>query len=160
LRGEGVAVVEARTFSKIYGLAGLRIGYAVAEANISRLLNRVRPPFNTSSIAQAAALAALQDAAWVDASAQANRLGRAQLLEGLKQLGWKASGQHANFILLHTADGAALTERLAQAGIIVRDLAGYRLPQLVRVSIGTTEQNRRFLEAMRGLSPSPLMDVA
>jgi histidinol-phosphate aminotransferase len=87
-------------------------------------------------------------------------MGREQLIEGLKQLGWNAAGKHANFILLHTADGATLTESLARAGIIVRDLCGYRLPQVVRVSIGTTEQNTRFLEAMRGLSPSPLMAVS
>lgn len=145
---EGVKIVGTRTFSKIYALAGLRIGYGYAHPDLADLLNRVRPPFNTGSLAQAAALAALGDDAFVAESREVNTLGRVQLDKGLRDLGLDTVGNHGNFILFSLENAPRVAQDLQEMGIIVRPLAGYGLPHHLRVSIGTEAQNARFLEAL------------
>ena len=144
----GRRVVVCRTFSKIYGLAGLRVGYAVAPEPLAAAINQVRPPFNVSRIAQAAALAALDDEAHVQASREANRAGLAQLTAGLEALGVGYVPSVANFLLVEVGDGRAASDALLHQGVIVRPMGGYGLEAYVRVSVGTAEENTRFLDAI------------
>jgi len=148
LISEGIKIIGTRTFSKIYGLAGLRIGYGYAHADLAGLLNRARPPFNTGSIGQVAACAALQDDAWVRTCRDANNTGRVQLQQGFEKLGIPHAGNHGNFILLESGDAASLCQSLMDMGVIVRPLAGYGLPQYLRATIGTEQQNGRLLESL------------
>lgn len=149
---EGVKIIGTRTFSKVYGLAGLRIGYGYSDPALADLLNRARPPFNTGTLAQVAALAALQDTSWVQASRLANEQGRHQLEEGLGGLGLQTTGGHGNFVVFALENAGGVTQSLQEMGIIVRPLAGYGLPNHLRVSIGSEPQNARFLEAMSRLT--------
>lgn len=146
---DGVKVITTRTFSKIYALAGLRIGYSLSHPALADLLNRVRPPFNTSSIAQQAALAALADGTFVERSREVNARGRQQLETGLSELGYSPFGAHGNFLLIEVEDGQHLSQTLLERGVIVRPLAGYGLPRMVRISIGLESQNARLLEALK-----------
>jgi histidinol-phosphate aminotransferase len=141
-------LIVSRTFSKAYGLAGLRVGFGVMDADVADMLNRVRQPFNVSSVAQAAALAALADTAYVAESAALNRAGLAQLTAALDAMHVAYVPSHANFLLVQVADGARIYERLLQQGVIVRPVANYGLPQHVRVTVGLPEENRRFLAAL------------
>lgn len=145
---DGIKIIATRTFSKIHGLAGLRIGYGYSDPGLAELLNRVRPPFNTGSIAQAAAIAALGDDGWVRTSRELNDAGRRQLSDGLRARGYEPFGDHGNFLLFSLENAAAVTQSLQEMGIIVRPLQGYGLPDRLRVSIGTEPQNARFLEAL------------
>ncbi|HSH09802.1 MAG TPA: histidinol-phosphate transaminase [Oceanipulchritudo sp.] len=145
---EGIKIIGTRTFSKVYGLAGLRIGYGYSHPDLAELLNRVRPPFNTSTVAQAAAIAALQDDEWVEHSRQINSAGRNQLWEGFDRLGVNCSGDRGNFVLFSLEQADAIFKDLQEMGIIVRPLAGYGLPDHLRVTIGSEAQNARFLEAL------------
>jgi len=149
---DGVRIIGTRTFSKVYGLAGLRIGYGYSSPELAELLNRVRPPFNTASIAQTAALAALEDDEWVRKSRESNSAGRKQLEEGFGKLGISHSGSHGNFILFTLANAAHVAQVLQEMGIIVRPLAGYGLPDQLRVSIGSEPQNARFLSALENIT--------
>jgi histidinol-phosphate aminotransferase len=139
----------SRTFSKAYGLAGLRVGYALADASVAGLLNRVRQPFNVNSVAQAAAIAALADTDYVVESARLNRAGLAQLTAGLDALGIAYVPSHANFLLVHVGGSAAVYESLLRQGVIVRPVANYGLPEHLRVSVGLASENDRFLAALR-----------
>lgn len=141
-------LVITRTFSKIYGLAGLRVGYALASADVADLMNRVRQPFNVNNLALAGALAALEDHAFVADSFALNRRGMEQLVGGLKKLGFEHIPSHGNFITFNAGDGAGVNQRLLQQGIIVRPIGGYGLPAWLRVTIGTDTENARFLEAL------------
>ena len=152
LIADGVKIIGTRTFSKIHGLAGLRIGYGYSSPGLAELLNRVRPPFNTGSLAQVGAIAALNDDDWVRKSRAANDTGRRQLREGLEKLGYPTSGEHGNFLLFSTGDAAQLCQSLQQMGVIVRPLAGYGLPDHLRVSIGSEPGNARFLDALAKLT--------
>jgi histidinol-phosphate aminotransferase len=143
-------LVITRTFSKIYGLAGLRIGYALASAEIADLMNRVRQPFNCNNLALAAATAALDDHEFVARSYALNRAGMEQILAGLKRLGFSHIPSHGNFITFKAGDAAALNQKLLRQGVIVRPLAGYGMPEWLRVTIGTEVENLRFLEALEG----------
>jgi histidinol-phosphate aminotransferase len=149
---DGVKVIATRTFSKIHGLAALRIGYSYSSPELAELLNRVRPPFNTGSLAQAGAIAALGDDDWVRQSRAANESGRRQLVQGIRGLGLEPSGGHGNFVLFSAGDAAALCQSLQQMGIIVRPLAGYGLPNHLRVTIGSEPGNARFLDALSKLT--------
>ncbi|MGC9450805.1 MAG: histidinol-phosphate transaminase [Oceanipulchritudo sp.] len=149
---DGLKIIGTRTFSKVYGLAGLRIGYGYSHRSLAELLNRVRPPFNTGSLAQAAAIAALEDDQWVATSRKVNASGRRQLREGIEALGYETSGNHGNFILFSAGDAQKLCQSLQQMGVIVRPLAGYGLPNHLRVSIGAEPGNARFLEALGRLT--------
>jgi histidinol-phosphate aminotransferase len=151
LIGEGIKIIGTRTFSKIYGLAGLRIGYGYSDPALADLLNRVRPPFNTSTVSQSAAIAALGDDAWVARSRQVNEAGRQQLLEGFDRLGLSCRGEKGNFVLFSHEDAAGLFGGLQDLNVIVRPLAGYGLKEYLRVTIGSEDQNVRLLEALSSL---------
>jgi len=148
LVADGVKIISTRTFSKIYGLAGLRIGYGFSNPELAGLLNSVRPPFNTSTVAQAAAIAALQDDAWVARSKEVNAAGRIQLRDGLDRLGLTCVGDQGNFVLFALENAQDIFNSLQDMNIIVRPLAGYGLTDYLRVTIGTSEQNNKFLEAL------------
>ena len=147
-------LVILRTFSKIYGLAGLRVGFGLMDAGIADLLNRVRQPFNVNSLALAAAGAALRDTAFVRQSFNSNLAGMRQLEQGLAKLGLEVLPSCANFICFEVPRGAGkpmgaeVFERLLRQGVIVRPLAGYEMPDHLRVTIGTPEENQAFLKAL------------
>jgi histidinol-phosphate aminotransferase len=141
-------LVVTRTFSKIFGLAGLRVGYALASAEIADLMNRVRQPFNVNNLAIAAAVAALDDHLFVAESYELNRRGMEQLVAGLKRLGLEHIPSHGNFVTFRAGDGAAVNQKLLKQGVIVRPIGGYGLPEWLRVTIGTEPENARFLEAL------------
>lgn len=142
-------LMVSRSFSKAYGLAGLRVGYGVAQPELTDLLNRVRQPFNCNSLAQAAAVAALADEAFVARSVEVNRQGMAQLTAGFDALGLRYLPSFGNFVLVQVGDGAAVYQGLLKRGVIVRPVANYGLPQWLRVTIGLAEENDRFTAALR-----------
>jgi histidinol-phosphate aminotransferase len=141
-------LVVTRTFSKIYGLAGLRVGYALASAEIADLMNRVRQPFNVNNLAIAAAVAALDDHLFVAESYELNRRGMEQIVAGLKRLGLEHIPSHGNFVTFKAGDGAAVNRKLLEQGVIVRPIGGYGLPEWLRVTIGSEPENARFLDAL------------
>lgn len=141
-------LLVSRTFSKAYGLAGLRVGYGVAQPEVGALLNRVRLPFNVTAVAQAAAVAALRDTAFVQQSYEANRAGLQVLGDGLRALGLGVVPSFGNFILFHVGPAARVYEALLARGVIVRPVAGYGLPEWLRVSVGLPQENVRFLAAL------------
>ncbi len=141
-------LIVTRTFSKIYGLAGLRIGFAAASAEVADLMNRVRQPFNVNNLALAAAGAALDDHLFVAESYALNRRGMELIVAGLKRLGLEHIPSHGNFVTFAVADGAAVNRKLLQQGVIVRPIGGYGLPNHLRVTIGLDTENARFLAAL------------
>ena len=145
---EGRKVVCLRTFSKIYGLASLRVGYGYASAEVASLLNRVRQPFNVNAIGQAAAIAALDDVAFTTKCAQENRKGLKQLEAGFKKLALEFVPSMANFILVKVGDGARVFNELQKRGVIVRPMKSYGMPEWVRITVGTPSQNRRLLATL------------
>lgn len=145
LMREGRKVVCLRTFSKIFGLAALRIGYGYGAAELCALLNRVRQPFNVNAIAQAAALAALDDAEFAERCARENRAGLAQLEAGCEELKLEFVRSVANFMLVKVGDGPRCFEVLQRRGVIVRPVKSYGLSEWVRVTVGTRAQNERLL---------------
>ena len=141
-------LIVSRTFSKAYGLAALRVGYGVMDASVADLLNRVRQPFNVNSLAQAAAIAALGDATYVEESARWNREGMRQIEAGLAKLGVAFVPSHGNFLLVNVGDGARVYAALLRDGVIVRPVANYGLPAFLRVTVGLPAENERFLAAL------------
>ena len=141
-------LVVSRTFSKAHGLAALRVGYGVMNAAIADLLNRVRQPFNVNSLAQAAAIAALDDAEYVEESRRLNREGMHQLAAGLRKLSIRFLPSHGNFLMIEAKDAAQLYQSLLRQGVIVRPVANYNLPTWLRVTVGTPAENTRFLAAL------------
>lgn len=142
-------LLVSRTFSKAYGLASLRVGYALSSSQVADVLNRVRAPFNVNSLALAAACAALDDADYLAASRRTNDAGMVQLEEGFRRLGLSWIPSKGNFIAVDFGrDAAPINQALLQAGVIVRPVAGYGMPTFLRVSIGTEQENARFLEAL------------
>jgi histidinol-phosphate aminotransferase len=146
---EGRKVICTRTFSKIFGLASLRVGYGYAESSLAALLNRVRQPFNVNAIGQAAALAALEDREFADRCRRENAAGIVQLGDGLRTLGLEFVPSVANFILVRVGDGAGLFAGLQARGIIVRPMASYGMPEWLRITVGSAEQNERVLGALK-----------
>jgi len=138
-----------RTFSKIYGLAGLRIGYGIGNPEVIAALEKVREPFNTSSVAQAAALAALDDDEHLLASRKNNQAGMKYFEKELKNLRIEFVPSRANFILVKVGDGQKVFMAMQKLGVIVRPVAGYQLPEWVRISIGTPAENERCLKALK-----------
>lgn len=139
-------LLVTRTFSKLYGLAGLRLGYGLGPAGLISQMMRIKPPFNTSLAAQAAGLAALEDRDFVDRSLALNREGRAWIQAGLDRLGLPYYPSQANFVCLDTLrDGRQVFEHILEQGIIVRPCGSFGLPSCIRISVGTMEQNRRFM---------------
>ena len=157
--GSGVQWIEqfpnlliTRTFSKVYGLAGLRIGYGVSQPELAQWLNRARQPFNTNSLAQAAALAALDDVTHVEMSRDKNRFGLEQLEHILGSMGLSWIPSAANFISVDFGrDAQPIYQALLREGIIVRPLASYHLPKHLRVTIGSEAQNQRLAKALQGI---------
>ena len=145
-------VVVLRTFSKIYGLAGMRVGYAIAHPDVAGLLNRARQPFNVSALGLVAAEAALGDKAFVKRSMENNRVGLKQIADGLTALGYGVVPSEGNFLLFDTGRPAApLFGEFLKKGVIVRPVANYGLMQHLRVSVGTPAENGRFLAAAKEL---------
>jgi len=144
-------VIVLRTFSKIQGLASLRIGYGLGSAELIEILQKTRQPFNANGIAQAGALAGLRDEEHQKKTRELTREGRDFLQKEFASLGLDFVTSHANFVLVKVGDGNAIFKSLLQRGIIVRAMAGYKLPEWIRVSIGTMEQNRRFIFELKNL---------
>jgi len=142
-------LLVSRSFSKAYGLAGLRVGCGLAQPELTDLLNRVRQPFNCNSLAQVAAVAALADEAFVERSVAVNRAGMARITTALDALGLRHLPSFGNFVLVHVGDGASVYRALLKRGVIVRPVANYGLPQWLRVTIGLPEENDRFITALR-----------
>ena len=144
-------LIISRTFSKAYGLAGLRIGFGLMHADLADMLNRVRQPFNVNSIAQAAAVASLADDDFVARSYAANQAGMAQMTQGLSKLGIDYIVSYANFVSFKVANTAQVNQQLLQKGVIVRPIANYEMPDYLRVSIGLFSENARFLTVLEEL---------
>ncbi|MBA3904692.1 MAG: histidinol-phosphate transaminase [Rhodocyclaceae bacterium] len=154
-RGDSVAwlaefpnLIITRTFSKVFGLAGLRVGYGLTSAEIADLMNRVRQPFNVNNLALAGAIAALDDHAFVAESYKLNRRGMEQIVAGLKRHGLEHIPSHGNFVTFKVGDAVKVNQSLLKQGVIVRPIAGYGLPQHLRVTIGLESENLRFLQAL------------
>jgi histidinol-phosphate aminotransferase len=146
-------LVVVRTFSKAYGLAGLRVGYSVSSEAIAELLNRVRQPFNVNSMAQAGAIAALGDQQWLQQGVAASAAGMEQLERGLQTLGLSWIASRGNFLLVDfeaESKATAMNDYLLRAGVIVRPVANYGLPALLRITVGSEAENERLLSAMNG----------
>jgi histidinol-phosphate aminotransferase len=138
-----------RTFSKVYGLAGLRIGYAIGRPELLSAMNKLRTPFNTSGVAQAAALAALDDKEHVTRCIETNARERKRLSEDLAKMGFRPVPSEANFIFIVVGpDAKALSDDLLQMGVIVRPLGWMGFPEAIRISVGTAEENDKCLSAM------------
>lgn len=146
---EGRNVVILRTFSKIQGLAGTRVGYGIANKELIDILQRTRQPFNINSIAQAGALAGLLDQEHQDKTKAITDEGRTYLQAEFAALGLEYIPSHANFVLVRVGDGNAVFKAMMDQGVIVRAMAAYKLPEWVRISIGTQPQNRRCIEVLR-----------
>ena len=144
--------IITRTFSKIYGLAGLRIGYGIASPSIIATMNPVRQPFNCNAVAQAAARAALKDTEYVKKSQELNAAGKTFLYTAFDKLGLRYIKTEGNFIMVFVNQpGADLADAMIKKGVIVRAMAGYGYPDAIRVTIGKQEENERFLEALTAL---------
>jgi histidinol-phosphate aminotransferase len=146
-------LLVSRTLSKAYGLAGLRVGFGIAQPSITDLLNRIRQPFNVNTLAQAAAIAALNDTAFLQKSAKLNADGYRQLTQAFDAMDLEYVPSYGNFVLVRvgTDDGAGARVNLAllRQGVIVRPVGNYGMPQWLRISIGLTEENAAFLNALK-----------
>ncbi|MCS6771322.1 MAG: histidinol-phosphate transaminase [Kiritimatiellae bacterium] len=151
----GRNVFVLRTFSKAHGLAGLRIGYAIAPPDGIDLLNRVRQPFNVNAMAQAAALAALDDEDHIRRTREMVQEGLDQLCQGLAEMGFEYVPSAANFLLVKVGNGRRYFEALLRQRVIVRPVDGYGLPDYIRVSVGTRDENERFLDALAAVRNLP-----
>ncbi len=148
----GRRVIVLRTFSKIFGLAALRIGYARCSANMANLLQRTRQPFNVNAVAQAGALAALDDSDWMKSCCRTNAEGLFQLEQGFQKLGLEFVPSQGNFVLVRVGDGKRMFRKLQECGVIVRPVGGYGLPEWVRVTVGDGSQNARLLAELAKVS--------
>jgi histidinol-phosphate aminotransferase len=142
-------LVISRTFSKAFGLAGLRVGFGVAHTDLIAMMNRVRQPFNVNSLALAAAEAALNDDEFVQRSYALNQAGMAQLLAGFRALGLEHIPSFGNFVCVKVGKAAEVYQKLLRAGVIVRPVASYGMPEYLRVTIGLHGQNQTFLTALK-----------
>lgn len=144
-------LLVSRTFSKAYGLAGLRVGYGVGAPEVVAMMNRVRQPFNVNSVAQAAAVTALTDDGFVARTHALNLAGMQQLVTGFERLGLSYIPSFGNFVSFRIGNATGIYRRLLQHGIIVRPIANYGLPEYLRVSIGLYEENARFLQVLENI---------
>ncbi|MFV1993367.1 MAG: histidinol-phosphate transaminase, partial [Acidiferrobacterales bacterium] len=148
-------VIVTRTFSKAYGLAGLRVGYGISNRSIADILNRVRQPFNVNSLALAAAEAALDDIAFIETSKKMNTAGLAQLTNAFDELGLSYIPSVANFVAVrigqHTKTLSAMTvyKKLLHSGVIVRPVDNYDMPDYLRITIGLEQENEKFIDALK-----------
>jgi len=145
---EGKNVCILRTFSKAYGLAGLRIGYGLAAPEVAGILQKARQPFNANAMAQAAALAALKDREHVKKTRAMNDAGLKYYTEAFDQRGMEYVPSVANFVLVNVGDGDAVFQKMLEKGVIVRAMRGYQLPDWVRISVGTQQENERCIEVL------------
>lgn len=141
-------LVVSRTFSKAFGLAGMRVGFAVGHPDVADLMNRVRQPFNVNSVAQAGAIAALGDADYLARSRKLNAEGMAQIVDGVTRLGLRHIPSRGNFVCVHVGAAGQVYGELLRRGVIVRPVGGYGMPEWLRVSIGLPTENERFLTAL------------
>jgi len=148
---QGRNVVIMRTFSKIQGLANLRIGYGLAPRELAEVLQKTRQPFNANGIAQAGAEAGLADEEHIETTRRITQEGRNYLQSQFLDMGLEFVPSHANFVLVHVGDGDRVFQALLRRGIIVRAMRSYKLPGWIRVSIGTPVQNEAFIHALREL---------
>jgi len=146
---KGRNVVVLRTFSKIQGLAGTRIGYGLMPAHLAEILQKTRQPFNANAVAQAGAVAGLADGEHQEKTRELNNKGRAYLETTFSDMGLEYVPSSANFVLVKVGDGDGLFQNMLRQGVIVRAMSGYKLPEWIRVSVGTMEQNRRFVEVLK-----------
>lgn len=146
---QGRAAIVLRTFSKAYGLAGLRVGYGIGPAEIVQALEKPRQPFNTTLIGQIAASAALDDDQFIAESVKVYHEGRTFMEDLCDELGIPYEKTYANFMLIKTGKGAEITQKLTEQGVIVRPMAPYGLEDWIRVSLGTMDENRKFAAALR-----------
>jgi histidinol-phosphate aminotransferase len=142
-------LIVTRTFSKAYGLAGLRVGYAFAQERVADLMNRVRQPFNVNSLSLAAAAAALDDREFVRGGYELNAAGMQRITAGLSELGLSFIPSYGNFVSFKVADANRVFRRLLERGVIVRPVAAYGMPEYLRVSTGLESENERFLDALK-----------
>ncbi|SPE51846.1 Histidinol-phosphate aminotransferase [Verrucomicrobia bacterium] len=154
--GRRTNLILMRTFSKIYGLAGLRIGYGVGNPDFIAQLEKIRQPFNTNLLAQAGALAALEDSAHVQKTRANNFRGLKLYERSFRKLGLEFVPSSANFILVRVGEGARVFQELQRLGLIVRPMASYQLPEWVRITVGTPRQNARCLEALKTVLATPV----
>ena len=151
-------LLVSRTFSKAHGLAGLRVGFGLAQPELTDLLNRIRQPFNVNSLAQAAAMAALDDQEYLDRSARMNADGLRQLTRAFEEMRLEYVPSFGNFVMVRVGEtedaGARVNLALLKKGIIVRPLAGYGLPQWLRITVGLPEENEAFLRALKEIMAS------
>jgi histidinol-phosphate aminotransferase len=140
-----------RTFSKIYGLAGLRLGYGIGYPDLISELEKIRQPFNLNAIIQAGALAALDDTAHVDRTRKNNARGFKFYVRAFRKLKLEFIPSSANFLLVRVGDGQGVFKAMQNQGVIVRPMAGYQLPEWIRISVGTSKENARCLEALRSV---------
>ena len=152
---DGRNVCILRTFSKIHGLAALRIGYGLAPAGLAGILQKARQPFNVNAVAQAGALAALADEDHIARTIQTNREGLDFFGKSLVDRGIEFVPSHANFVLARVGDGDRLFADMLRRGVIIRAMRGYKLPDWVRISIGTPAENQRFFEVFDEVMPMP-----
>lgn len=141
-------LIVTRTFSKAYGLAGLRVVYALSSPHVADMMNRTRQPFNVNSLAQVAAVMAMQDDAFLDECLAINRAGMVQLTDGFKRLGLAYIPSYGNFVAVRVGNAAAINFSLLKQGVIVRPIANYGLPEHLRVSVGLEGENKVFLQAL------------
>jgi histidinol-phosphate aminotransferase len=141
-------LIVTRTLSKAFGLAGLRVGFALADPEVADVMNRVRQPFNVNHLAMVAACAALEDEAFIEKSRAVNAAGLVQLAKGFEKLGLGYIPSHGNFITVHVGAAEPVYKSLLAAGVIVRPIAGYGMPEHLRVTVGLPEHNERFLAAL------------
>ncbi len=141
-------LIVVRTFSKIHGLAGLRVGYAVSDAGLAELMNRLRQPFNVNLVAQAAAVAALDDDDYVERMRTANTAERASLARALTEMGLAVLPSAGNFVCVEVGDAAHIYDALLRQGVIVRPLKPYGMPRHLRITVGRPEENMRLSRAL------------
>jgi histidinol-phosphate aminotransferase len=148
-------LLVSRTLSKAYGLAGLRVGFGIAQPAVTDLLNRIRQPFNVNSLAQAAAVAALNDTAFLQRSAVVNAEGYSQLTAAFDSLGLEYVPSYGNFVLVKVGEddaaGARVNLALLRRGVIVRPVGNYGLPKWLRISVGLPEENATFIDALKAV---------
>jgi histidinol-phosphate aminotransferase len=144
-------VILMRTFSKIYGLAGLRLGYGIANPEFIAQLEKIRQPFNINLLAQAGAIAALDDTAHAEKTRQVNKRGLKLYSRQFRKMGLEYVPSEANFILVRVGDGQRTFNELQKLGVITRPMGGYQLPEWIRISIGTPKENKRCLEALQSV---------
>ena len=153
--GQKPNLLLMRTFSKIYGLAGLRLGYGIGHPDLIAELEKIRQPFNINAVAQAGALAALDDTAHAEKTRRLNARGLKLYARAFGKLGLEFISSAANFILVRVGEGQRVFDEMQKQGVIVRPMSGYQLPEWIRISVGTPKENKRCLETLKTALAKP-----